>query len=57
MHPRTPPTSPPVKTRLSCERTGGYNVKPGTHYYEWCPFCGHRVDGDTGHDLLVEVQQ
>ncbi|SFL55506.1 hypothetical protein SAMN04487950_4193 [Halogranum rubrum] len=41
-----------VRTRLSCERTGGYNVKNGMYCYDWCPFCGHRTDGDD-HDTLV----
>lgn len=41
-----------TRTRLSCERTNGYNVKGGIRTYEWCPFCGHRTDGDD-HEIVI----
>lgn len=42
-------------TRIECDNTGGYNVKPGVHAYEYCPFCGHPVmDGDD-HELVVSL--
>jgi hypothetical protein len=49
-------SQPTVRTRFSCEQTGGYNVKPGMRYYDWCPFCGHRADGDD-HDTLVTAPE
>lgn len=45
-------------TRLHCDRTHGYTVKPGVLPFEFCPFCGHRVlvDGvDDAHELLVTL--
>lgn len=42
-------------TRIECDNTGGYNVKPGVHTYEYCPFCGHPVmDGDD-HEMVVSL--
>jgi hypothetical protein len=43
------------KTRIDCENTGGYNVKPGVHVYEYCPFCGHPVIEGDSHELTVSV--
>lgn len=54
MTPQTP-QRPAVKTRFSCEQTNGYNVKRGTNYYEWCPFCGHSTEDDD-HDIVVTVR-
>lgn len=51
----TPGGEPESKTRLDCENTGGYNVKPGVHVYEYCPFCGHPVIEGDGHELTVSV--
>lgn len=51
---RAPATDPGTTTRLRCERTNGFNEKPGTHYYEWCPFCGHRTDED--HEIVLTVR-
>lgn len=45
-----------VRTRISCDKTGGYNVKRGFYYTEWCPFCGHGTDGDD-HDILVTAPE
>ena len=51
-----PPTGEPTSTtRIECEKTRGYNVKPGVHVYEYCPFCGHRVQEGNGHELIVSV--
>lgn len=47
---------PSVRTRISCDRTNGYNVKAGMHHYDWCPFCGHRAAGDD-HDILVTAPE
>ena len=44
---------PDVTTRIECHKTRGYNVKPGVHAYEFCPFCGHRVTEGEAHDLIV----
>ena len=49
-----PPSSgPDATTRIDCENTRGYNVKSGVHVYEYCPFCGHRVD--EGHEIVVSL--
>ena len=60
MSPHIPPTNPAAnpqaKTRVTCDRTDGYNVKPGAHYYEWCPFCGHRTTEDDAHEIQIEIQ-
>ncbi|WP_277556091.1 hypothetical protein [Halobaculum limi] len=43
-----------VTTRIDCENTGGYSVKPGLFGYEYCPFCGHAVgDADTHRVTLT----
>lgn len=42
-------------TRIDCENTEGYNVRPGVHAYEYCPFCGHpAIDGD-GHQISISL--
>ena len=51
-----PPTADQdATTRIECERTRGYNVQPGVHVYEYCPFCGHPIDGENGHELIVSL--
>jgi len=50
-----PRTDPTTTTRIDCENTGGYNVKPGVHVYEYCPFCGHPVDRGDEHEVLVAL--
>jgi hypothetical protein len=50
-----PADDPAAKTRLDCEPTGGYNVKPGVHVYEYCPFCGHPIDRGTDHQVTISV--
>jgi hypothetical protein len=42
-------------TRIECHNTEGYNVKPGVHAYEFCPFCGHRITEGDAHDLIVSL--
>jgi len=42
-------------TRIECEKTSGYNEKPGVHVYEFCPFCGHSVIEGEGHELVVSL--
>lgn len=44
---------PDATTRIDCENTDGYNVKPGVHVYEYCPFCGHPVIDGEGHQLSI----
>ncbi|MFC7203048.1 hypothetical protein ACFQJC_05955 [Haloferax namakaokahaiae] len=52
----TPPvTEPQAETRITCERTNGYSVKAGAHYYEWCPFCGHRTNTGDTHDIEIQL--
>lgn len=53
VRPRDTPPEVTAKTRLDCDRTSGYNVRPGARYYEFCPFCGHRTDGEE-HAVVVE---
>jgi len=52
-----PPDGPGATTRLNCENTGGYNVKPGVLTYEFCPFCGHRVAEDAAHEVVVSIER
>jgi hypothetical protein len=54
MRPRTP--HPPVRTRISCDQTGGFSVEEGLHHYETCPFCGEQADAET-HEFLVTVPE
>lgn len=54
MHPQ-PNDSPDATTRIECENTGGYNVKQGVHAYEYCPFCGHPVLENDGHELVLSL--
>ena len=56
MRPYDTSTEPPARTRVTCDRTHGYNVRPGAHYYEFCPFCGHRTDGDE-HAVVIEFAE
>ncbi|WP_255152349.1 hypothetical protein [Halorarius halobius] len=42
-------------TRIDCAVTGGYNVKPGAFFYEYCPFCGRATDDGDGHEISVSV--
>ncbi|WP_410767365.1 hypothetical protein [Haloferax sp. DFSO60] len=55
MSEQPPVTEPQAETRLTCEQTNGYNVKAGAHYYEWCPFCGHRTNADDSHDIEIQL--
>jgi len=42
-----PPGGRGPTTRIDCDVTGGYNVKPGAFTYDYCPFCGHPpLEGD-----------
>ncbi|WP_313695274.1 hypothetical protein [Halorarum halobium] len=50
-----PPNTTKATTRIDCDNTGGYNVKPGVHTYEYCPFCGHPVLEGTEHELIVSL--
>jgi hypothetical protein len=43
-------------TRIDCENTGGYNVRPGIHAYEYCPFCGHPVIEGEDHELTLSIE-
>ena len=47
--------TPGVTTRIQCDNTAGYNVKPGIHLYEYCPFCGHPVTEGDDHELVVSL--
>lgn len=49
----TSATAPRARTRIQCDRTGGFNEKPGARYYEFCPFCGHRTD--ERHEIEIEI--
>jgi len=51
---RLTPHHPQVQTRLSCDRTNGYNEKAGARTYEWCPFCGHPTD-DGSHEIVIDA--
>lgn len=53
--PVTPRGAPEQTTRIDCDNTGGYNVKPGVHVYEYCPFCGHSVVEGDAHELTITV--
>lgn len=55
MAPQAPTEEPHAKTRLTCDRTEGFNVKAGAHYYEYCPFCGHRTDEGEDHEIRIEI--
>ena len=48
--------TPSVETRISCTVTNGYNIRPGPHYYEWCPFCGHRTDSPEDHEMELRIR-
>ncbi|WP_435348723.1 hypothetical protein [Haloarchaeobius sp. HRN-SO-5] len=50
-----PADRPDATTKIDCETTGGYNVKPGVHVYEFCPFCGHPVVEGDDHELVITV--
>lgn len=50
-----PSADPDATTRIECANTGGYNVKPGVHVYEYCPFCGHPVVEGEGHEVVVSL--
>ena len=50
-----PSADPDATTRIECANTGGYNVKPGVHVYEYCPFCGHPVVEGEGHEVVVPL--
>ncbi|MFC7079315.1 hypothetical protein [Halorussus caseinilyticus] len=54
MRRQTPP--PAVRTRISCDRTDGFNVEDGLHHYDWCPFCGNRADAED-HKFVVTVSE
>jgi hypothetical protein len=43
-------------TKIDCENTGGYNVRPGIHAYEYCPFCGHPVIEGEDHELTLSIE-
>lgn len=42
-------------TRIDCAVTGGYNVKPGAFFYEYCPFCGNAAGEGDDHEISVSV--
>ncbi len=42
-------------TRIDCETTDGYNVKPGVHAYEYCPFCGHSTTEGDDHQVVISL--
>ncbi|MFC7132755.1 MULTISPECIES: hypothetical protein [Salinibaculum] len=44
-------------TRIDCEVTGGYNVKPGAFVYEYCPFCGHPAIEGEDHEIEISVPE
>jgi hypothetical protein len=56
MRTRPTPSDPSVKTRLQCDVTEGYNVKPGARLYEWCPFCGHRISDGDSHEITLDFR-
>ena len=50
-----PSDDPDATTRINCDITGGYNVKPGVQIYEYCPFCGHAVVEGEAHEVVVSL--
>ncbi|WP_157533061.1 hypothetical protein [Haloferax profundi] len=53
---QAPPDAPRATTRIECDQTAGYNVKAGAHYYEFCPFCGHRTDEGETHEIRIDIR-
>ncbi len=52
---RSPEDDTGATTRIDCELTEGYNVKPGIHVYEYCPFCGHPAIEGEGHEISIAL--
>jgi hypothetical protein len=52
---RRPDHDPDATTRIDCDNTEGYNVRPGVHVYEYCPFCGHPVIEGENHQLSISL--
>ena len=50
-----PPSGDQPKTEIHCDRTGGYTVKQGLQYYQWCPFCGYPTAGGDDHEIVLDV--
>ncbi|MFC7138091.1 hypothetical protein ACFQRB_19695 [Halobaculum litoreum] len=42
-----------MTTRIDCDNTGSYSVKPGLFGYEYCPFCGHDAPGGDTHRVTL----
>ncbi len=53
---QAPPNSPRTETRIQCDRTEGYSIKAGAHYYEYCPFCGHRTTEGQDHEIMIDIR-
>ena len=53
----SPHTDSMATTRVHCDVTDRSGSDSGVRTYEWCPFCGDRIAGDAGHELVVSVSE